>query len=622
MTLLKLNHISLSYSAAPLLDQVDLYIEEGEKLALLGRNGMGKSTLFNILAGKISPDSGNLEKKQACKIATLEQEVPSEKNTKVFDIVAQAFEGVGHLLSRYHEISTQLHDEKFYAEFEKLSQELDARNGWNIQHRVETILTKLSLNPDLAFETLSGGWKRRVFLAKALVDEPDLLLLDEPTNHLDIEAILWLENFLTQYRGAVLLISHDRAFVQKVATRIIELDRGKLTSFSGNYQKYLEQKDALLAAEDTANALFDKKLAQEETWIRQGIKARRTRNEGRVRALKQLRQERSQRRSRQGQVNLQVDLGEKSGRMVIEAKDICYQTSGIAYIQNFSTTILRGDKIGIIGPNGCGKTTLLKILLGQLAPSSGTIKHGTQLNIAYFDQLRQQLDLEKTVLENVAGGLTHIEIAGQKKHVIGYLQDFLFSPGRAMQPVKALSGGERNRVLLAKLFTQTANLLVMDEPTNDLDMETLELLESLLVDYSGTLLLVCHDRAFIDNVVSSTLVFEGEGHIQEYVGGYQDYLSQRREPPIPEKKEKPKITVATPKPGLTSAESKELEKLPKEIETLEKHIEKLSALMAQPDFYQGDPKDIDKITREFDLAQKTLEAKFERWADLDQRKPH
>lgn len=620
--LLRLASLRLNYFEVPLLDNIDFILNEKEKVCLLGRNGEGKSTLLNIIEGRISPDSGKIEKRQDLKIAKLEQDVPLSTKGSIFEIVLQPFAEMGALLTHYYELSQRLDSEQDLALLEKLQNKIEAEQGWALKYRVDTILSRLSLNPDTEFSSLSGGWKRRVLLAKALVLEPDILLLDEPTNHLDIEAVEWLETFLQQYQGAVLFISHDRRFMQKVATRIIELDCGRLLSFPGNFNQYLEQKEAFLAAEEKANALFDKKLAEEETWIRQGIKARRTRNEGRVRALKAMRTERLQRREQQGKVNLQLDSGEKSGRIVIEANKVNFSFHDKMAIKDFSCTITRGDKVAIIGPNGCGKTTLLNILLGKLAPTSGSVRHGTQLNIAYFDQLRLQLDLEKSVLDNVAQGATHIEIGDTKTHAVGYLQKFLFAPDRIRQPVKMLSGGERNRLLLAKLFTQPANVLVLDEPTNDLDVESLEMLEALLVDYKGTLLLVCHDREFVNNVATTTLVFENNGEIQEYVGGYDDYLSQK-----PSSTKTPSIKIKSEtklenKPQLKKLnyqEQRELNNLPREIEKLEEEVAEIQQLMADISFYQKASHEINEINTKLKQLEELIKVKYNRWEFLDNK---
>lgn len=548
MPLLTLRNIQLSYGAAPLLDGVNLSIEPGERLCLVGRNGAGKSTLMKLIAGEIQADDGDLEKQPGLTIARLVQEVPPDTEGSVFDIVARGLGDLGAVLAEHAALSLTLGDASDAAmnRFEFLQHELDSRDGWTLSQRVETVLTRLALDGATDFAGLSGGMKRRVLLAQSLVQEPDILLLDEPTNHLDIESIRWLEEFMKGWNGTLLFITHDRAFLRALATRIIELDRGKLTSWPGSYEKYLEGKQAQLDAEEKANADFDKKLSQEERWIRQGIKARRTRNEGRVRALKAMRQERASRRERTGQASMTVQQGDKSGKLVIEAQHLTASFAGQTLFRDFSITVQRGDRIGLIGPNGCGKSTLLKLLLGRMEPQQGTVKLGTNLQIAWFDQLRETLDENKSIIENVVEGSDFIEVNGQSKHIIGYLQDFLFEPARCRQPVKALSGGERNRLLLARLFTRPFNLLVLDEPTNDLDADTLDLLEEQLMQYQGTLLLVSHDREFVDNVVTSTLVFEN-GEVNEYVGGYQDWLRQRSQPvKQSEKKVAAKLAPASP----------------------------------------------------------------------------
>ncbi len=531
MALVSLQGVNVGFGGPLLLEGVDLSIDRGERVCLVGRNGTGKSTILRLITGEVKTDAGKIVFQQGVRITLLTQEVPQALAGSVFDVVSGAFGEQGKLLAAYHHVSARLahdHSEKLMAELEDVQHRFEAAGGWQMQQKVEEILTRLKLPEDAEFSELSGGLKRRVLLAKALAGEPDLLLLDEPTNHLDIDAIAWLEEFLLSFGGTLLFVTHDRMLLQKLATRIVDLDRGRLTSWPGNYQSYLALKQAALDAESMENAKFDKKLASEEVWIRQGVKARRTRNEGRVRALKELRRIRSERREVTGAARMQTQEAERTGKIVIEATDVSYAYNNVPVISDFSTTILRGDKIGIIGPNGSGKTTLLKILLGELKAQKGTIKHGTNLEVAYLDQHRAQLDDEKTVQDNVANGSDHVTVDGNHRHVIGYLQDFLFAPARARSPVKVLSGGERNRLLLAKLFTQPSNVLVLDEPTNDLDIETLDLLEELLSDYRGTVLLVSHDRAFLNDVVTSTLVLEGEGRVSEYVGGYDDWLLQSR----------------------------------------------------------------------------------------------
>jgi len=539
---------------------------------------------------------------------------------------------VGELLARYHHLSQHIQGDDDLTELTRVQQELEARDGWRLQQLVESTLSRLNLPADKTLAELSGGWRRRVLLAQALVSEPDLLLLDEPTNHLDIGAIAWLEEALLNFNGAVLFITHDRAFLQSLATRILELDRGHMIDWNGDYASFLEHKEQQLAAEETANALFDKKLAQEEVWIRQGIKARRTRNEGRVRALKALRAERAERRERQGKASIQLEAADKSGKQVIVAENVSFaHPGGEPLVKDFSMVIQRGDRIGLLGANGTGKTTLLKLLLGELQPRSGTIEIGTKLEVAYFDQLRLQLDPEKTVIDNLAEGRDFISINGQSRHVLSYLSDFLFSPQRARTPVKALSGGERARLLLAKLFSKPANLLVLDEPTNDLDVETLELLEEVLLEFPGTVLIVSHDRAFLDNVVTSTLVFEGEGRVREYVGGYQDWLRQGGSPrllgveeararPAPKAEPAPApvaAPVAAPRRKLSYKEQRELEALPGQIEALEEELAALQQETAEPSFYQRPVEETRAALARLESLQHELDALLERWAELE-----
>ena len=619
-----------------MLDQVNLAIEPGERLCLVGRNGTGKSTLFKVLAGEQQADDGQIETSQNLTVARLEQEVPDDQDHSVHEMVAGGLGELGALIQEHDRLSHALAngDEDAMARFEILNEQIEARGAWQLFNRVETVLSKLNLDGDVAFAGLSGGMKRRVLLARALVREPDILLLDEPTNHLDLDSIRWLESFLKGYPATLVFISHDRAFIRAVATRIIELDRGKLTSWPGDYDKYLAGKQAALESEERNNAEFDKKLSQEERWIRQGIKARRTRNEGRVRALKSLRDQYAQRRNRQGTAGLEIQQGDSSGKVVVEAEHLACQVGGKRILSDFSLTVMRGDRIGVLGPNGCGKSTLIRVLLGRLQPDQGTVKLGTQLQVAYFDQLRDTLDGDKSVLDNLAEGSDVVEINGRKKHVMGYLQDFLFEPARARQPVRSLSGGERNRLLLAKLFSKPFNLLVLDEPTNDLDVETLELLEEQLVNYQGTLLLVSHDREFIDNVVTSTLVFEG-GDPHSYVGGYQDWLRQRPEPARerdvqaggggPVKTETKVKTAATSAPDaaggrkLTYKEQLELKALPERIESLETELEQVRNRLADPDLYKGPAEEIADAQRELQTLEQTLNDHYGRWEELDQR---
>ncbi len=625
MALLTLRGVRISYSGPAILDGVDLKIDAGERICLIGRNGAGKSTFMKVITGEITADEGEIVRRQGLKIAYLTQEVPHDLSGTLYDVVASGLPQ-GALVAQYHQLSQKLgEDASLLKQLERLQQELEASGGWAMQQQVDTVLSRLDLPAEADFGSLSGGMKRRVLLARALVNEPDLLLLDEPTNHLDIDAIRWLEEFLLNYRGALLFITHDRALLEKLATRIIELDRGQLSSWPGDYQTFLRRKQEALEAEANQNAEFDKKLAQEEAWIRQGIKARRTRNEGRVRALKAMREEYRARRERGGTAKLQLqETGERSGKLVIEVENISYRYADHPIVQNFSTTLMRGDKVGIIGPNGVGKTTLLRLLLGQLEPQQGRVKLGTKLEVAYFDQYRAQLNEEASVLDNVSDGRTSITVNGQPRHVISYLQDFLFSPQRARTPAKALSGGERNRLLLAKLFTKPANVLVMDEPTNDLDMETLELLEELLIDYQGTLLLVSHDRAFLNNVVSRSLVFEGEGRIGDYVGGYDDWLRQRPSEPKPQTGQA-KTTPKEKKPAartkkLSYKDQRALEELPGTIEKLEQEIEQLHATLSEPDFYSRDIKEQSAIQEQLATTEATLEEAFERWEELEAKR--
>ncbi len=623
MALLSLKQITVSFGGPNLLDKIDFQLKKGERVCLVGRNGAGKSTLMKLIAGEIKQDGGEVLGK-GLKIARLEQEVPAGTEGSVFDVVAKGLGDIAPLLIEYHHVIHQLEtdsSDKVLAALEKAQHNLEAVNGWSVEQRVESVITRLSLNADDDFSSLSGGKKRRILLAQALVKEPDILLLDEPTNHLDISSITWLEEFLKSYNGTLLFITHDRMFLQSLATRIVQLDRGNLVSFPGDYANYLQRREEILEEEAQKNALFDKKLAQEEVWIRQGVKARRTRNEGRVRALEQLRRERSQRQEKQGNVKMQLQDADRSGKLVIEAENISQSYDGRVLFKDFNTVIQRGDRIGLIGPNGCGKTTLLSILLGRSEAESGTVKLGTKIEVAYFDQLRSQLDEQASVVDNVGQGKDFITMNGAEKHVMGYLQDFLFTPERARTPVKALSGGERNRLLLAKLFTQPANLLVMDEPTNDLDAETLDLLEDLLLNYQGTLLLVSHDRSFINNVVTSSIVFDDDGQVREYVGGYDDWLHQRQKDiQVAAKK---KITIkAAVKPNkkkstLTYQEQLDLAALPQKIDNLEQQQTKLHDTISQPEFYQQTPDKISQIQDELENITMELEAAYQRWDLLE-----
>ncbi|MGB7930899.1 MAG: ATP-binding cassette domain-containing protein [Gammaproteobacteria bacterium] len=629
MPLLRLDKLSLAFGHHALLDRVELEITRGERLCLVGRNGEGKSSLLHLVSGETAPDEGSMWIRPGTRVAHLAQEVALDSRESVFDVVAGGLPELGRLISAYHHTAAELAGASTPDGLERLARlqhELEVQSGWQLEQRVETILARLGLDGDAIFDTLSGGWRRRVMLARALVADPDLLLLDEPTNHLDIEAITWLEEFLLEYAGALLFISHDRAFARRLATRIIELDRGRLTSWPGDYDGYITGKAEQLDVEARHQALFDKKLSQEEAWIRQGIKARRTRNEGRVRALKTLREERRARRERSGKIDLRLEQGGLSGKRVLEVEHVSLGFDGRTVIRDFSVSILRGDRIGIIGPNGAGKSTLIRVLLGEMEPDSGVVQRGTRLEIAYFDQQRAQLDPQATLMGSVADGRLSVTISGRTKHVAGYLQDFLFPPERLQSPVSTLSGGERNRLLLARLFTRPANLLVMDEPTNDLDVETLELLEELLLDFQGTLLLVSHDRAFLDNVVTSTLAFEGDGRIGEYVGGYSDWLRQRQ---AVARESKPAATAGPAKPLPTPVKSagktrklsykdqRELDILPARIETLETEQAQLHEAVNDAGFYQRPPDDISAALERLETIALELETCYERWGILE-----
>lgn len=628
MPLLRLSNISIAYGTHALLKNADFQLDAGERVGLLGRNGEGKSTLMKIIAGNVLPDHGDIWRQPELRLAWLEQSPDLPDDATIYDAVAGGLGELGEWLTRYHALTLSMDydDDKALNEMGDLQHKLESHNGWHFQQRVETTLNKLDLPGELKICDLSGGWKRRVALARALVIEPEVLLLDEPTNHLDFESINWLEEQMLNFQGAVLFVTHDRSFLQKLATRIVDLDRGNLVSWAGNYDDYLTRKAAALEDEANQNAEFDKKLADEEVWIRQGVKARRTRNEGRVRALEKLRNERAQRRLQQGTARLALEKGDASGKRVIEVKDISFGYGERQIIKNFSTLIQRGDKIGLIGANGAGKSTLLKILLQQLVPDSGQVEQGTKLEIAYFDQLRDQLDPNLTVADTVADGNDFVEIAGNKRHVMSYLGDFLFAPARARSPVKSLSGGEKNRLLLARLFTRPANLIVMDEPTNDLDLETLELLEEKLVNYDGTLLLVSHDRAFLDNVVTSVYVLNGSGDVDEFVGGYTDWNThvtqeKQNKPAVVAKKpvavsnqEKP---VAAKKKKLSFKEQQELDKLPQMIDELEAKQAALNLQISSSAFYKKDALAIAKTLDELKVTEAKLEQVFARWNELE-----
>lgn len=633
MAILSLHQAYLSYSDAPLLDHLELQIEAGERLCLVGRNGAGKSTLLKVIAGETALDDGRRIHLQDLRVARLEQDPPQSSEETVFDYVANAVSGVGDLLQRYHLQSLKLvtdPSEQNIKVLSRLQEELDHQNGWQFDTRIRQVLSMLKLDPDVVLKELSGGWLRKVAFARALAGDPDLLLLDEPTNHLDIEAIDWLENFLKEYRGAIVFISHDREFIHHLATRIVDLDRGKVTSWPGNYDTYLAGKEEWLRVEALQQAEFDKKLAQEETWIRQGIKARRTRNEGRVRALKELRNERQARREVIGAAKLQVDEANRSGKLVFEAEGLGYSIDQRRLINQFNLQVLRGDKIALIGHNGCGKTTLIKLLLGQLKPSEGTVRCGTKLDVAYFDQYRQQLDPDKTVIDNLAEGKTEIEVGGRRRHVLGYLQDFLFEPKRALTPVRALSGGEKNRLLLARLFLKPCNLLILDEPTNDLDIETLELLEELLADYQATLLLVSHDRRFIDNTVTHSWFFEGDGRITEYVGGYSDLMASRQlnAATATLTKENKAGNAAQAKAEVAPKKNRkmsyklqlELENLPARLESLEQQVAEYQQQINAPDFFSKSSDETQAVLAALQASEEALESAFTRWDELEAMK--
>ncbi|WGE87880.1 ABC transporter ATP-binding protein [Actinobacillus equuli subsp. haemolyticus] len=640
MALLNLSNAYLGFGDHPLLDHTELHIELGERVCLVGRNGAGKSTLMKVLAGEVQLDDGKLIFEKDIVVTRLEQDPPRHIQDTVFDYVAEGIAHLSDLLKQYHHISQQMqtdYSDELLAKLSNVQAQLEHNNGWQFENRIQDTLKLLELEPDKRLCELSGGWVRRAALARALVADPDILLLDEPTNHLDVEAITWLEDLLLNFKGSIIFISHDRSFIRKMATRIVDLDRGKLVSYPSNYDLYLETKAEDLRVEALQNELFDKKLAQEEVWIRQGIKARRTRNEGRVRALKALREERRNRREVQGTAKIQIDQTARSGKIVFEVENASYEVAGKTLLKNFTTTIQRGDKIALVGPNGCGKTTFIKLLLGELQPTSGSIRCGTKLEVAYFDQYRADLDPEKTVMDNVADGKQDVEVNGVKRHVLGYLQDFLFPPKRAMTPVKALSGGERNRLLLAKLLLKPNNLLILDEPTNDLDVETLELLEELLADYQGTLLIVSHDRQFIDNTVTECYFFEGNGVLNKYVGGYFDAKQQQENyhatlaqnqlnkrsnsAEILQKAEEkqPLVTKSEPakKVKLSYKDQRELDELPAKMEALEAEMESLQAEVNSADFFSKDPSYTQAQLQKLADAEMALEAAFERWETLE-----
>ena len=627
MSLLRFEEVSLDFGEQRILRDAELAIEPSERICLLGRNGAGKSTTLKLITGEIEPDRGEIVSRQGLVVSQLAQSIPDAMEQPVRDVVRSGLAGIQLLLEEYRRRAATDLDEDGLRELEELHKQIDAHGGWHIEQRVETTMTDLELPADKKLSELSGGWRRRVALAKALVQKPDILLLDEPTNHLDIVTIKWLESVVRSYEGAVMFITHDRAFLQKLATRIVEIDRGRLTSWPGDFQNFLRRKEKALEDEATENAKFDKKLEQEEIWIRQGIKARRTRNEGRARALLAMREERAKRIKPDAAARFYIEEAEQSGRKVIRARNVSYSFDGTPLIKEFSTKIMRGDRIGILGNNGVGKTTLLRLLLGDLAPQIGTIKHGTNLEIGYFDQMRVSLDLEKSVADNVGEGRTYIKLNGKDRHVVGYLKGFLFSPKRSMTPVKSLSGGERNRVILAKLFTRPANMLVLDEPTNDLDMETLEVLEQKLTEFSGTLIVVSHDRQFLDNVVTSTIVFEANATVKEYVGGYSDWLRQGR---ALAELDNPNLNKSSATVGPTAEaagapkklgyqEARELTALPSRIEKLEQSIADLQQQIADPSFYADGGDDVKRLLDELHHQQQDLESAMQRWAELEEK---
>ncbi|PCI73446.1 MAG: ABC transporter ATP-binding protein [SAR86 cluster bacterium] len=631
MPLVRLDKVALNFGTHILLDEVDFTLKKGTKIGLLGRNGAGKTTFMKVIAGSMQPDSGERWLRPGVEVAWLEQSLPEADEQSVYDMVAGGLAEVGELLKQYHHLIAD-YENADMAQLERVQGQLEAKQGWSLGQKVDTVITQLQLPADKLMSALSGGWRKRVALARALVREPEFLLLDEPTNHLDVPAIEWLEKQLLDYNGAVLLVTHDRTFLQNVVNKIVEIDRGHLYEFEGSFGKFLEFREQQLASEEKANKLFDKKLAQEEVWIRQGIKARRTRNEGRVRALEALRLERGARRELEGSANFKVNRTESSGKIVAELEGISHSFDGRPVIKDFSTTIMRGDRIGIVGANGAGKSTLLKILLGKLTAQVGSVKLGSKLKVAYFDQLREHLDMEKNLIDNVSGGSDYIEINGQNKHVISYLSDFLFAPDRIRTPAKALSGGEQNRAILAKVFSRPANILVLDEPTNDLDIETLELLEDILLKFDGTVLLVSHDRQFMDNVVTSLMVFEGDGQINEYVGGYSDWArkggklfsfeeSEKASGGSSTKQleEKPEAKKSSSK-KLSYKDQRELEALPAKIEMLEISQSELEQHMSQPEFYnnqQDGGKSVEETLKQVADVQSQLEQAFDRWEELE-----
>ncbi|WP_166376837.1 ABC transporter ATP-binding protein [Pseudoalteromonas sp. Z9A4] len=633
MDLIRILKAQLAFGTHALLNKADAVIESGERVCVVGRNGAGKSTLLKVLDGEVVLDDGEINQLGGIRISRLEQDPPKGANGTVFDYVAQGMPEIANLLIDFHHVSNELQTvctDKLLNKLERLSNQLEAADGWRFDSRIQLVLTQLELTPEAKLESLSGGWLRKVALARALVSEPDLLLLDEPTNHLDMASVMWLEQFLKEFKGGIVFISHDRAFIRAVATRILDLDRGKLISYPGDYATYLEQKAHDLKVEESQNALFDKRLAEEETWIRQGVKARRTRNEGRVRELKQLRTERKQRVDQVGKTDFNIETADRSGKLVFEAQHLCHAFKDKVIADDFSTLVMRGDRIGLVGPNGIGKTTLLKLMFGDLEPDSGITKQGVNLEFAYFDQYREKLDEEATVQDNVAEGKQEVMMGGRSRHVLGYLQDFLFPPARARTPVKALSGGEKNRLLLAKLFLKPSNILVLDEPTNDLDIETLELLEDIINQYQGTVLIVSHDREFIDNTCSSVWAFEGNGKVTDIVGGYSDYEAyvnylaeqEKKTQQQPVKKvEKVVAPIAKPAAKTNKLSYKlklELEQLPNKMEKLEAEIEAQQAVVSDSDFFKQESDVTTKALNHLAQLESDLEAALERWEELEE----
>ena len=628
MSLLRLDKVSLNFGTHILLDEVDFQIAKGQRVGLLGRNGAGKTTLMKIIAGTTRPDSGDRWLRPGTPVAWLEQSLPEAGSETVYDVVAEGLSDIGKLLKRYYHL-TSLGNAASFAELEQIQAKLELNDGWNLSTKVDAIIDRLQLPAGETMSDLSGGWRKRVALARALVKEPELLLLDEPTNHLDIPAIEWLEQALQDFKGAMLLVTHDRHFLKKVANEIAEIDRGKLFQFAGTYERFLRFREEQLAAEESANKLFDRKLAEEEIWIRQGIKARRTRNEGRVRALESMREERRQRRNQQGKASFEASQGQRSGKLVADLTGVSRRFGNNEIIKNLSATVMRGDRIGLIGVNGAGKSTLLKLLLGDLEPSEGIIKLGTKLEIAYFDQLREHLNLEKDLIDNVCGGQDFIEINGKRKHAITYLNDFLFTPDRVRTPAGALSGGEQNRAILAKLFSKPANILVLDEPTNDLDIETLELLEEILISFKGTVLVVSHDRQFMDNTVTSVMVFTGSGRVETYVGGYTDWIasggSLLRIQDQEQSATKKKGVVAKDGPQTKKAErrndsnkKKELERVMRQIDKLEIQYQKLEAEMGKEGFYDSGQSRVDTVLTQVAENRSKLNDAYAAWEAMEQ----